>query len=62
MIKRNAGCNMVISGWVWSTVEDFHFSRKELTATVIVSVRVVVRISVIVRIRIKVRVWVQIKL
>ena len=30
MIMRTTGCNMVISGWMWSTVEDFHFSRREL--------------------------------
>ena len=30
MITRTAGCNMVISGWVWSIVKDFHFFRKEL--------------------------------
>ena len=23
-------CNMVISKWMWLTVEDFHFFRKEL--------------------------------
>ena len=27
---RTTGCNMVISRWMWSTVEDFHFSRREL--------------------------------
>ena len=30
MVTRTAGCNMVISGWVCSTVEDFHFFRKKL--------------------------------
>ena len=32
MITHTAKCNMVISGWVWSTVEDSHFFRKELAS------------------------------
>ena len=31
MVRRTAGCNMVVSGWVWSTVGKFLTSfRKEL--------------------------------
>ena len=31
MVRRTAGCNMVISGWVWSIVRKFVTSfRKEL--------------------------------